>query len=67
MKPDFTVSYHGTICLLNPCTVAARNWIDEHIGDEAQHWDGAVVVEHRYIDALLDGIIADGWNVGETR
>lgn len=60
---DFTVQNHGSIFLLEPHTEAARLWVDEHIGPEATTWGAAVVVEHRYIHELVEGILADGYEV----
>ena len=62
-RTDFGVSDHGSIFLLEPRTRAARNWIDEHIADNAQFWGECVAVEHRYIWDLVEGIVADGYSV----
>jgi hypothetical protein len=60
---DFTVENHGTIFLLRPNTAAARQWIEDHIPDDAQKFGGAVVVEHRYIADIVQGIVNDGYGV----
>jgi hypothetical protein len=60
---DFTVQNEGTIFLVIPNTPTAQEWIDEHIHDTAQYFGTAVVVEHRYIVALIDGILAEGLSV----
>lgn len=60
---DFSVRNEFTIFLLHPLTDAARKWIAEHIGAEAQRFGEAVVVEHRYICDIIDGILADGLEV----
>jgi len=49
--------------LLKPETDAARAWTDEHIGDEAQWFCRAVVVEPRYMQPIIDGIEGDGLTV----
>jgi hypothetical protein len=56
---DFRLAPHGSICLLHPQTEAARLWIDEHIDDEAQQWGGAIVIEPRYVQPIVDGLRAD--------
>jgi hypothetical protein len=61
--PDFTVQHEGTIFLVIPNTPSAQEWIDEHIDDTAQYFGTAVVVEHRYIVDLIDGILAEGLSV----
>lgn len=61
---DFHVEDNGSIILLRPMTDAAKTWIDEHItGDEVQYFGNAVVVEHRYIADIIDGIKNDGLTV----
>jgi hypothetical protein len=59
-KPDFIVENHGSIFLLRPLTAAANSWTEEHIPEDAQWFGGAVVVEHRFIWTILEGIQSDG-------
>jgi hypothetical protein len=60
-KPDFLVEDHGSIFLLSPQTDPARTWIDEHISREGfQPYWPTVVVEHRYISDIVEGIRNDG-------
>ena len=63
--PDFEVQNHGSIFLLIPQTISARIWIDDHIGRDNgyQPYYPTVVVEHRYIGAIAEGIVADGLEV----
>jgi len=58
--PDFYVLGGGTLYLLQPNTDAARDWIREHISDEAQTLGESVAVEHRYLRDILEGIRDDG-------
>jgi hypothetical protein len=61
---DFHVENHGSIFLLTPVTSAGADWINEHIGEDAITWgQGSVVVEHRYIEAIVAGAIGDGLTV----
>jgi hypothetical protein len=63
---DFTVQNHGSIFLLCPQTEAATEWARKHIGGEngfQPYWPGAVVVEHRYITDIVEGIKSDGLQV----
>ena len=53
--PDFRSENHGSLFLLFPLTPSAHSWIEEHLPDDAQ-WFDAVVIEHRYIWTILDGI-----------
>lgn len=63
---DFVVANHGTIYTLLAVTEAAKAWVDENLPDDAQTFGGAVVVEHRYIDDIVNGINADGLAVRLT-
>ena len=57
---DFNVVDDFTLFLLQPITPEAGDWISEHIPADAQYFASAVVVEHRYIQDILDGISGDG-------
>ena len=54
--PDFRCENHGSLFLLFPLTPSARFWIEGHLPEDAQWFGNAVVVEHRYIWTILDGI-----------
>jgi hypothetical protein len=61
---DFQIENHGSIVLLRPLTDAARAWADEHLDSgETQHFGGAVVIEPRYVGAILEGLSDDGLTV----
>jgi hypothetical protein len=63
--PDFIVENHGSIFLLCPQNENAIAWTDEHIGSEngfQPYWP-TVVVEHRYISAIVEHIHDDGLGV----
>jgi hypothetical protein len=57
---DFHLENHGTIFLLRPISDPAQAWVDERLPEDATWFCGAVVVEHRYIGAIVEGAIADG-------
>jgi len=57
---DFNVGDEFTIFLLPPVTRKAGDWISEHIPVDAQYFGSAVVVEHRFIQPILDGITESG-------
>ena len=59
-QADFSVQNEGTIFLLIPHTDSANAWIEEHIPEDAQRFGGGIVVEHRYIQDIVEGIQADG-------
>ncbi|HVA19764.1 MAG TPA: hypothetical protein VMU55_06305 [Solirubrobacteraceae bacterium] len=62
---DFRYSNHGSISLLEPVSEAAWHWVIERIAVEAnQMWFGhSLVIEHRYVPPILEGIRADGLEV----
>lgn len=65
MNADFIVENHGTICLLIPQTEAAKEWIAEHIPTDSMRWNGAIVIEHRFIANVVTGIKGDGLEVSD--
>ena len=62
MEHEFDMQNERTIFLLQPLTVAAKEWIAEHLDDEnvKMHVGDAVVVEHRYIADIVTGLRDDG-------
>jgi hypothetical protein len=63
--PDFIVENHGSIFLLRPQNQRAVEWAEEHIGPEngfQPYWP-TIVVEHRYIAGIVEGIRNDGLGV----
>ena len=46
--------------LLSPVSKRARDWVVVHIDSEAPRWGGAIAVEPRFIDGIIDGIERDG-------
>ena len=58
--PDFRSENQGSLFLLFPLTQPAHFWIEEHLPEDAQWFGNGVVVEHRYIWAILEGIQNDG-------
>ena len=63
MMADVKIENHGSLVLLRPLTEAASDWLDENISEDAQHFGGAVVVEPRYVEAIVEGMQNDGLEV----
>lgn len=63
MNTDFTVRDEGSIFLLTPETPEADAWVAEHLPEDAMRFGKAVVIEHRYVSDIVDGIQADGLEV----
>lgn len=59
---DFFLENHGSIFLLIPQSTSARIWVADHIGKDNgyQPYYPTVVVEHRYVSDIVQGIQNDG-------
>jgi hypothetical protein len=57
---DFSVQNEGTIFLLHPLTCAAKDWIHQNLSPDRLTFGEAVVVEHRFICDILNGICMAG-------
>jgi predicted thioesterase len=60
---DFFVTGEGpftTVYLLHSLTDAAREWVAEHLPEDAQRLGNAIAVEHRYIGDIVCGARNDG-------
>lgn len=63
MSVDALVENHGSIFLVKPLTLRCENWLKDHVSNEAQYFGGKLVVEHRYILPLVQGMTDDGMEV----
>ena len=54
-----SVENHGTLVLVRPLTVDVEAWLKEHT--DGQWFGGALVVEPRYVEELLLGLIDQGF------
>ena len=59
-RPDFAVYNHGSLHAIHPFSPAAKAWLRENIEDGAQYLGEALMVEPRYVDAIVDGMNAAG-------
>jgi hypothetical protein len=59
----YRVNHHGSIWLVWPETKAAKLHLETVTDSEAQWYAGALVVEHRYIAALIDALARDGFRI----
>lgn len=62
---DFSLINGGTIVLLTPNTNAARDWVGAHVDAAAIYWGSAVVIEHRYAPAIVNGLVEAGFTIGQ--
>jgi hypothetical protein len=63
MSADIQARDEGTLWLVKPLSAAGKNWLDENIQDEALVWGDAIVIEHGFIQSVIEGIVADGLEV----
>jgi hypothetical protein len=62
-QPDVRVQDEGSLFILFPLTVAAREWIDGNLG-ETQTWGSeGVVVEPGYVLQIMRGMVRDGLTI----
>jgi hypothetical protein len=55
-NPDVLVNNVGTLYTFCPLTLRAKEWIDEHVQDDARWFGYALIVEHRYAWGLAQGM-----------
>jgi hypothetical protein len=62
---DFSLENHGSVFLLKPLTSVAISWVEEHIGRDNgfQPYFPTIIIEHRFVEDILDGIQNDGLEV----
>jgi hypothetical protein len=64
MTADFTCDVFGSIALLRPNTPEATKWLDFNCVPEPWQWFmGAMAVEPRALDDVIDGLEAEGFTV----
>jgi len=57
---DFLCENHGSIFLLRPVSPASFDWIESHLPSDRTTFGNAVVIESRYVWAILTGLQDDG-------
>lgn len=60
---DAIVENHGSIFLVRPSSDEAMVWLQTHTSDDAQWFGGALCVEHRYVNDIINGMISDGLSI----
>jgi hypothetical protein len=62
-NPQFELPNHGSLFLLRPLDSIAKAWMNEHLpvdSPETQFWGEAIVIEPKYLEPIIEGILADG-------
>jgi hypothetical protein len=63
-EPDVLVENHGSVCIVQPMSEAAREWIDENVQTEGWQWiGGGLAVEPRCVENLVNGVMEAGLTV----
>lgn len=62
-QTDLEFRHEGSLFLVIPFTQEGRDWLNEHIAEDAQWWAGGVAVEPRYVEDILVGAQDDGLRV----
>lgn len=57
---DVSLFNEGSIVLFQLNTEAAREWVSEHVDPAATWFGNSLVVDHRYVDDLVDGMLDAG-------
>jgi hypothetical protein len=60
---DFVFRNHGSMIGLYPHSHAAQEWVKEHLPDDAPWFGKTVMIERRYADDIIEGILNDGMKV----
>lgn len=60
---DLRIENHGSIVMLRPVSDLGREWVAEHIPQDAIWFGGAVAVEPRYLGNIIDGAAGDGLEI----
>lgn len=50
----------ATVYLIVPASDVAKDWLKEHVDENAMWHGNGVAVEHRYVDDILLGMAEDG-------
>jgi hypothetical protein len=60
--PDFSFRDEGSIVLLTPLSPSAHEFVEQRIGsgNGFQPYWPTVVIERRYAQAILEGVISEG-------
>jgi hypothetical protein len=64
---DFILYWDDSITIITPVTALAKEWVGEHIADDAQTFGDGVVVERRYFTDIVVGIQHDGLTVAPAK
>jgi len=53
---DFAFRNHGSVVILFPLTAQAKQWVSEHLPEDAPRWAGGIAIEPRYFGDIMHAI-----------
>lgn len=66
-RVDVSVEDEGSVVVLRLRTRAAERWVREHVEAESWQWLGHdLVVDWRFVGALVQGLVEDGLRVARA-
>lgn len=60
---DASLANYGGMAVLTPLTPDGWLWIDENLADERTEYAGGIVIEHRYVNPILEAMDRYGLTV----
>jgi hypothetical protein len=60
---DVIVERHGSIIMIQPMTGEARQWLTQMTGDDAIWYAGALAVDIRFAEPLIEAMNEDGFYI----
>ena len=64
--PDIDFQNEGSITIMYARTPAGQDWVAEHIPEDAMTWGAGIVIEHRYVLDIMEGVLSDGLDIGRV-
>lgn len=61
---DVTVADFGTVTVITGKTGIAKSHLEERMPEDVQMWGGGYVVEHRYVDLIVEDLLSHDFTVG---
>jgi hypothetical protein len=67
-RPDFCITYHGTVATLDVLSGAAREWVEENVQTEPWQWLGRsrVGIDPGYAEELRAALAEAGFSDAEA-
>ena len=55
-EPDVIVENHFSLLLFRLLSPSAKSWVDQNVQEDAQFFGGALIVEPRHAQNLIEGM-----------